>query len=118
MKFQAHGIKTENGVEKCRYTVSQLLNGKNAITIYAAEYGHFSDEVRKHFTVENDTDSMTDYFEKDRIRVYPDHPLFFDVADGLRKQAGFHIKRCKTGGFYTYYNNQLSQLAQLAQQVA
>jgi hypothetical protein len=34
------------------------------------------DEVYKEFIVENDSDSMTDYFEKDRIRVSPNNKWF------------------------------------------
>ena len=54
--------------------------------IYAKHYRHFSDGVSKAFTVENDSDSMTDYFEDDRIRVEPSHPLYADVKAAYEKQ--------------------------------
>lgn len=62
------------------------------LTIYARSgsynYGRFSQEVREHFTVKNDSDMMTDYFEDDRIRVEPTHPLYAEVlaATQARKQ--------------------------------
>lgn len=72
---------------------------QNRITIYAKEYTRFTADIHKVFTVENDSDSMTDYFEKDRIRVNPDHPLYKEVKAAMllqqEKNKARHEKKFK-----------------------
>jgi hypothetical protein len=36
----------------------------------------FPREIAGAFDVENNSDSQTDYFEKDQIRLFPGHPLY------------------------------------------
>lgn len=75
LKFYYNGIKVNGGkLQKAFFT-----RGADTITIYARDYVRFSAEIRGIFAVENDSDSMTDYFEKDRIRVKKDHPLYTQV---------------------------------------
>lgn len=38
--------------------------------------GSFPASVAAALTVENNSDSLTDYFEKDCIRILPGHPLY------------------------------------------
>lgn len=35
------------------------------------------------FNIKNDSDTQTDYFEKDTIRVIPSHPLYDDVKAAM-----------------------------------
>jgi hypothetical protein len=96
MKFQVHGIKTARGLEKARYMISDLADGRKCITICADGYTGFSGEVREAFAVENDSDIMTDYFENDSFRAFPEHPLFQEVAAGFRMKVsryGDHARR-------------------------
>lgn len=83
-KFLWNGIKVNNGtLQKATYNkgcytpASGLPDG--TITLYAKHYTGFTREVWEAFDVQNDSDSMTDYFETDRIRVKPDHPLYTEV---------------------------------------
>lgn len=39
----------------------------------------FPAEMRQAFTIENNSDGMTDYFERDSIRVLPGHPLYEQI---------------------------------------
>ena len=92
-KFLWNGIKANNGsLQKASYskpgsyaTWSGLPDG--TITIYAKTCSGFSAEVWEAFDVANDSDTMTDYFEKDRIRVKPSHPLYQEVAKALNAQS-------------------------------
>jgi hypothetical protein len=111
MKFQVHGIKTSRGLEKARYMISDLADGRKCITICADGYTGFSGEVRDAFAVENDSDIMTDYFEKDSFRVFPEHPLFQEVAAGFRKMLAFRMKVSKYGD---HARQTLEELARLA----
>jgi hypothetical protein len=88
LKFYYNGIK-ENGekLQKAHYSMGGYVGMPEfVITIYNREYIRFSAEIREAFKVENDSDSMTDYFCKDRIRVMPDHELYADVLAAYVKQ--------------------------------
>jgi hypothetical protein len=87
LKFFYNGIKgTDKKLQKVFYSNGPFKNlPTGTITIYAREYCRFTKEIRDIFTVKNDTDIMTDYFENDRIRVFPCHPLYNDVLEALNK---------------------------------
>lgn len=94
LKFFYNGIKGSDGkLQKCYFWESRGNFPEGTITIYAKEYKRFSAEVREHFTVENNTDSMTDYFEEDRIRVNPSHPLYAQVKAALDKVEARKAKK-------------------------
>lgn len=88
LRFFYNGIKVGKGsLQKAHFSLGNLRNhAENTITIYAREYTRFSAEIREAFKVENDTDTMTDYFEHDRIRVEPSHPLYAQVKAAFDKQ--------------------------------
>ena len=93
-KFLWNGIKVNNGqLQKGHYTIGNLINAPaGAITIYASTYKGFSREVWEAFDVQNDSDSMTDYFETDRIRVKPDHPLYAEVLKAAQANEAHDAK--------------------------
>lgn len=101
LRFYYNGIKANGGkLQKAHYSKGNLVAwamekfgyDSETITIYAREYTGFSAEVRELFTVENDTDTMTDYFEKDRIRVKKDHPLYAQVLKGYEAQEARRVR--------------------------
>ena len=95
LRFFWNGIKGSDGkLQSCIYSDSPLLHSPaGTITIYARHYRPFSTEVREAFTVENDSDMMTDYFESDRIRVTPTHPLYFHVKAVLIAREAHYERR-------------------------
>lgn len=88
LKFYYNGIKEDGGkLQKCSYYLGQLISyPSGTITIYGKHYKDFSKGVHEVFKVENGTDIMTDYFEDDRIRVEPTHPLYAAVLESYQKQ--------------------------------
>jgi hypothetical protein len=86
LRFFYNGIKAADGkLQRCWYSDAQLRSHPaGTITIYGR--GRFSKDVAAEFIVENNTEMQTDYFEDDRIRVEPDHPLYAEVAAALAKQ--------------------------------
>jgi hypothetical protein len=101
LKFFYNGIKANGGkLQKAHFSKGNLVAwamekygfDSETITIYAREYTGFSAEVKEAFTVENDTDTMTDYFEKDRIRVKKDHPLYAQVLGAYDAQEARRIR--------------------------
>lgn len=55
---------------------------KGTITIYAKDYKALPEELNP----QNDSDSMTDYFENDRARVKPGSKYYDEVMMALRKR--------------------------------
>ena len=88
LRFFYNGIKgTDKKLQKAFYSRGSLRGYREGtITIYARGYTRFSNEIKKHFTVENDTDTRTDYFDSDKIRVTPEHKLFSLVNEAYTKQ--------------------------------
>lgn len=86
LKFYYNGIKDNGGkLQKCSYSDGQLIHyPAGTITIYKRDHEAFSQGVRDAFKVDNDSDMQTDYFEKDRIRVTPEHPLYSQVRAALQ----------------------------------
>ena len=74
IKFNRHNVTNGTAKARCYYSRTTLRDGRECVTIYAKEYGR---ELGAMFpTVENETDSQTDYFEKDRVRIFAGDPLF------------------------------------------
>jgi len=72
IKFLKHSIKFDNQktrvwYHKGNYTKESKLP-QGTITIYAKDYGA---KFPKEFNIENNSDMMTDYFEKSRVRLTP-----------------------------------------------
>lgn len=86
LQFYYNGIKDEKGakLQKASYSFS-IFN--QIITIHGKNYQDFSVKVHEAFKVENDTDAMVDYFQNDRIRVEPSHPLYNEVFKAWEKQV-------------------------------
>ena len=84
-KFMYNGIKFDGKLHKGHYSKGPFTNlPEGTITIYARDYTGFPQI--KDLTVKNNSDSMTDYFEKDRVRVTPDNPYYAEVLGAYTKQ--------------------------------
>ena len=95
LKFYWNGIKEDGGkLQRCFYSDGQLVNyPAGTISIYFRDWSRSAGEVTKAFTVENNTDSQTDYFEQDMTRVTPDHPLYPQVSAANAAQIAHRNKR-------------------------
>lgn len=79
IKFMAHYVTDGTVKAKVHYNAGQRLNGTNYVTIYAKDYGR---DLGKIFEAEykNDTDIMTDYFERGHVTLEETHPLYADCV--------------------------------------
>lgn len=84
IKFFYNGFKVNGGkLQKCFYMEGPWINYPNdMITICGREYDNFKD-LEDVFTIENNTDITTDYFEPNKIRVVPSHPLYAQVKKAV-----------------------------------
>jgi hypothetical protein len=94
--FYWNGIKDAKGakLQKVFYSVGGLRSyPESTITIYGRGYEGFSAKVWECFAVQNDTDTQVDYFDNDRIRVIPSHPLYAAVKAAHDANAARNAKR-------------------------
>lgn len=99
--FYYNGIRDEKGakLQKAGYGKADLARyPADTITIYANGYRDFSPLVHACFEVENKSDAMIDYFEKDMIRVVPQHPLYPQVLAAFEKQQAASAAKAQRRG--------------------
>jgi hypothetical protein len=104
VRFMYNGIKDKEGklhgvwYSGGSYTKESGLP-EGTIAIYARGYASLPKAVHEQFKVRNESDSMTDYFDKDTIHVTPDHPRYGEVSAAYGKmkehQAKIYAKRQK-----------------------
>ena len=105
IKFNKHNVT--NGIDKAKitYSLDNRTDGQNCVTLYAKDYDRslgriFDDEYT------NNSDSMTDYFEKGRVVLFEDHPLYaaarsqaeaVQMAWNIKMQAKREFRRSAFG---------------------
>ena len=75
MKFNKFNVT--NGKTKVRvwYNLDNRADGRQCVTLYAKDYCNAMAHLFPECYV-NNSDSMTDYFEKGRVVLFPDHPWY------------------------------------------
>ena len=89
-----NGIKIDGGrLIRCGYSIDNNAENTPSVSIYARDY---DDLPRDLFEVRNESDSYTDYFEKDSAYLTPEHPLYkyFRFA-ALKAKARDDSKYCE-----------------------
>ena len=80
IRFLKHCVT--NGAVKARvwYSLDNRVDGRKCVTLYAKDY---SRELGQIFADEyiNETDTMTDYFERGRVVLFEGHPLYFAARE-------------------------------------
>lgn len=105
IKFYYNGIKGSDGkLQKAYYSIGNYTAASgipnDTITIGVSKKNDsfkFSQEIREAFqgAWTNNTDSQSDYFDCDRIRVYSNNPFYPQVLEALKKR---HAKFEKNWG--------------------
>ncbi len=75
VRFLKHFVT--NGTTKARvhYAVDNRIDGRKCVTLYAKDYDRALGAI---FTndYKNDTDMMTDYFDKGKAVIFESHPYY------------------------------------------
>lgn len=84
IKVLKHGVKVNGTYYKCWYSLGGLIDKypKETITVHASN--KFGCYLPKELNPTNNSDSMSDYFENDRARIFPNHPLYNDFLKHVR----------------------------------
>ena len=92
IKFQTHYVTNGKTKASCKYHAGQDINGRLRVTIYAKDYGHTLGAIIED-GYENHTDTQTDYFDKGRVTLYPEHPLYAAALERAEKNhAAFELR--------------------------
>ena len=92
IKFNKFNVTNGTDKAKISYSLDNRADGRNCVTLYAKDYNRslgriFDDEYT------NNSDSMTDYFEKGRVVLFDDHPLYAAArAQAEAVQKAWNIK--------------------------
>lgn len=77
IKFNKHNVTDTETKAKCRvyYDLDNRIDDRKCVTLYAKDY---SGDLFAIFPkdAENDSDLMIDYFEKDQVNLFEDHPEY------------------------------------------
>ena len=76
IKFNKHNVTDTETKIKARvlYSLDNRIDWRKCVTIYAKDYDRSLGKIFNEY--ENDTDTMTDYFDAGRVILFEDHPLY------------------------------------------
>lgn len=90
MKFNLHNITDGANKARVTYSTSPRIDGRAHVTIYAKDYDRALGVIFAGNGYENNTDTMTDYFERGTVRIFADSPLYpAALAAAKRADAAF-----------------------------
>ena len=75
VKFNKFNVTNGKLTARIHYSVDSHISGQPCVTLYAKDYSNDLHLIIDN-GYENNTDIMTDYFEKGRARLFADHPLY------------------------------------------
>jgi hypothetical protein len=89
IKFQTFAVVNATTAAKARvhYSLDNQADGRKCVTVYARDYGHALAKVFEGTTAayKNDTDSMTDYFDKGRVRIFETDAIYAEARKAVEK---------------------------------
>lgn len=74
---------------RCWYHRGSYTFAPDAVTIYAKSHCDRLADVFTPGRVKNETESQTDYFEKDRVRILPGDPLWDEACAMAAIKKGY-----------------------------
>jgi len=75
IKFMKYFVTNGEYKAKVHYVLGELKDGRTCVTLYAKEYNQNLGYIFP-CNYQNNSDIMTDYFEKGRVYIFADDPLF------------------------------------------
>lgn len=75
IKFNRYYVTDGQTKARVRYSLDNRVDGRKCVTLYARDY---SDALGKVLAAEykNNSDSMTDYFERGKAVIFEDNALY------------------------------------------
>jgi hypothetical protein len=87
INFKTFSVTNKKAAAKARvwYSLDNRCDGRKCVTIYDRDYGHALSKVFAGTPAEykNDTDSMTDYFDKGRVVIFEGDSLYAEARKAV-----------------------------------
>jgi hypothetical protein len=80
MKFNRHNITDGTNKARVFYSLDNHISGNKCVIIRDKDWAGNLDKLFPA-AYKNDSDSMTDYFEKGRVILFEDHPLYAQARE-------------------------------------
>ena len=78
IKFNKFNITNDKIKARVHYSLGKIISdSRDCITIYSKDYNNSLQEIFKE--ARNDSDGMIDYFEKSKVRIFSDNPVYKDI---------------------------------------
>lgn len=87
IKFNVYNVQNTETKKKVKvwYSVSERVDGRKAVCIYSKSYMSGSLKEIGFSNVQNDTDTMTDYFDEDRVYIFENDNLYTKALEAAQK---------------------------------
>jgi hypothetical protein len=88
VKFNTFAVANKKTGAKARvhYSLDNQASGRKVVTVYDRDYGHALSKVFEgvdDVAYKNDTDSMTDYFDKGVVRIYETAAIYAEARKAV-----------------------------------
>lgn len=89
VEFKKHFVKNSVTGAKARvyYSLDNRSDNRKCVTLYAKSYSDRLTPVFEEAAI-NNSDSMTDYFETDKVVLFEDHPLYQKARSFVESMRG------------------------------
>lgn len=92
IKFLKHCVTDGTTRARVDYSNGVLIDGSKPVTLYARDYGHALGQIFAGL-YQNDSDLMTDYFDKGHVRIPVGHPLYAAALARCEQNERDHAAR-------------------------
>ena len=103
IRFLAHSVKKGSLKARVYYSAGEVLIADadgikrrataKAVTIYAKDYDGILANIFTSFLYQNNTNTITDYFEKGRVCLREGHPLYLAALERANLNEAKSAKR-------------------------
>jgi len=112
IKFNQNNVTDGTAKARVSYSVCKKHNDpRQCVTIYAKEYGRQLSPIFDD--VSNDTDMMTDYFEKDRITFFEGDKYYAEAFAAHIAKCDAEIAKCEKRHAKRHGTDQAANLRQM-----
>lgn len=84
IKFNKFNITDGKIKARVHYSLGQIIgDSRDCITIYAKDFNNSLQQIFKN--AQNDSNLIIDYFEKSRVRIFNDNPIYQQILKFAKK---------------------------------
>jgi hypothetical protein len=87
VKFNKYNVFDTESKKKARifYSLDNRVDEQKAVTLYAKDHSRALGEIFEEY--QNHTDTMTDYFDRGKVVLFENHPLYAEARARAERSA-------------------------------